>query len=212
MFDPLAFAVFLLAALVIAATPGPGILYVAARALAGGRAEGIASSVGTGMGGLVHVLGGALGLSALLLASADAFTVVKLLGAAYLVHLGVQAIRTAGAPIDLAPPAAAGAARALRQGILVEALNPKTAAFFLAFLPQFVDPARGDPAVQFVLLGALSVTLNTGVDIVAALAAAGIRRRIAANPRLVRRIRQGTGGLFCGLGLLLAFARRPAAA
>jgi len=211
MFDPLSFVLFLGAALVIAVTPGPGILYVAARSLAGGRAVGIASSVGTGVGGLVHVAGGALGLSALLLASAEVFAIFKLVGAAYLVGLGIQAIRAAGQPLEMAATGRAGSGPALRQGIVVEALNPKTAAFFLAFLPQFVDPGRGDVALQFVVLGILSVTLNTAVDIVVACAAAHVRRQVAGNPATVRRIRQGSGATLCGLGLLLALARRPAA-
>src|SRR5690606_15641270 len=114
---------------------------------------------------------GAVGLSALLLASAELFTLLKLAGAAYLVLLGIRTIRAAGTPIGLARTGAGSPVEAFRQGIVVEALNPKTAAFFLAFLPQFVDPSRGDVAVQFVVLGTISVLLNTGADIVAAAAA-----------------------------------------
>ncbi|BBK34158.1 threonine/homoserine/homoserine lactone efflux protein [Stella humosa] len=211
MFDPLAFTLFVAAALAIALTPGPGILYVAARSLAGGRADGIASSVGTGIGGLVHIVAGACGVSAILLASAEVFTLFKLLGAAYLVFLGVQTIRSAGQPLAMAAPTGTSAGGAFRQGILVEALNPKTAAFFLAFLPQFVDPARGEVALQFVLLGVVSVVLNTAVDIVVAFGAAAIARQIAGRPAIVRRLRYGSGATMCGLGALLAFARRPAA-
>src|SRR3954447_26869200 len=136
-------ALFFVAALVLAVTPGPGIFYVAARTLAGGRAEGMASSVGTGIGGMVHVLAGSLGVSAIVLASAELFTVLKLLGAAYLVWIGFRTFQAArrdalatlaGEPA--APPV--GARRAFQEGVLVEALNPKTAAFFLAFVPQFV--------------------------------------------------------------------------
>src|SRR5436190_12543262 len=118
---------FLAAALVIALTPGPGIFYVAARTLAGGRLEGIASSLGTGIGGLVHVLAGAFGVSALLMASADAFAAVKLAGAFYLVYLGVKTWRSAGLAAPHLPVAATGASPAFKEGIVVEALNPKTA-------------------------------------------------------------------------------------
>jgi len=211
MIDPLSFALFLGAALLVAVTPGPGILYVAARTLAGGRADGIASSVGTGIGGMVHVAGGAVGLSALLLASAELFTVLKLAGAAYLVLLGIRTIRAARMPLDLAAAPAARPRDAFRQGIVVEALNPKTAAFFLAFLPQFVDPSRGDAAMQFVVLGTISVALNTGADIVAAGAADFVRRTMLERPAVIRRLREASGAVLCGLGLMLAFARRPQA-
>lgn len=205
MFDT-SFALFLAAAIVIAVTPGPGILYVAARTLAGGRDEGIASSFGTGLGGLVHVLAGAAGVSALVMASAEAFTVLKVAGAAYLVWLGLKTIREAGAElaIDLQTT---GSRRALREGVLVEALNPKTAAFFLAFIPQFIDPA-GAVAAQFAALGLTSVALNTAVDVVVAYSAARARSSFANRPALLKRIRQGSGSVMCGLGASLLLARR----
>jgi threonine/homoserine/homoserine lactone efflux protein len=127
---------FLLAALVLAVTPGPGIAYVVARTAAGGRAEGLASCVGTGLGGLFHVCAAALGLSVLLAQSAMAFTVVKYVGAAYLVYLGVRLLLVK-APVVVGAVVPGGARRALLEGVLVEALNVKTALFFLAFLPQF---------------------------------------------------------------------------
>jgi threonine/homoserine/homoserine lactone efflux protein len=206
------FLLFLGAALVIAMTPGPGILYVAARSLAGGRAEGIASSFGTGLGGFVHILGGAAGVSALLLASAEAFTLLKLAGAAYLVWLGLRTLREARRPLAVAASVPVlGARGAFREGALVEALNPKTAAFFLAFVPQFVDPAAAMPvALQFALLGLVSVTLNTGADVLVALGAGRARTGLAARPLLVRRLREVSGGTMIALGAALAFARRPA--
>jgi threonine/homoserine/homoserine lactone efflux protein len=208
MVEAASFWFFLAAALLIAISPGPGILYVAARTLAGGRAEGIASSVGTGIGGFVHVLAGAVGVSALVMASAEAFTVLKLLGAAYLVWLGIKTIRAAKAGTELLHAVAArGRARALREGILVEALNPKTAAFFLAFIPQFIDPA-GSVALQFVLLGTISVALNTAVDVIVAYGAASVRSQLRTRPGVIRRLQQGSGILMCGLGAVLAFARR----
>lgn len=205
-------AFFLVAALVVAVTPGPGLLYVAARSLSGGRADGIASSLGTGIGGSVHIAAGALGVSALVLACAEAFTVLKVAGALYLVWLGLRTIRTAS-PAAATPIAEAGRKgwrSGLREGFVVEALNPKTAAFFLAFIPQFVDPARGDVALQFALLGTISVVLNTAADIVVAFAAGSVRAGVAARPGLLRRLRQGSGAMMCTLGAALAFARRPA--
>src|SRR3954447_17871578 len=138
------FLLFLAAASVIAAVPGPGIFYVAARTLSGGRRTGIASTLGTALGGLVHVIAGALGVSAIILASAELFTALKFAGALYLMWLGVRTFREGRQtmPQGASPP---GAARAFREGVLVEALNPKTAAFFLAFIPQFIEPAGGHP-------------------------------------------------------------------
>ncbi|MGQ0680787.1 LysE family translocator [Bradyrhizobium sp.] len=208
-------ALYFAAALLLAVTPGPGIFYVAARTLAGGRAEGVASSFGTGLGGMVHVLAGSLGVSAIVLASAELFTALKLVGAAYLVWLGYRTLRaarrdaSAGLQGDAAAPPI-GPRRAFREGVLVEALNPKTAAFFLAFIPQFVDPAAGTIALQFVVLGFVSVALNTLADIVVAFAASRIREGAAARPALIRRLREASGGAMIALGLGLALARRPA--
>jgi len=207
-------ALYLAAAFLLAITPGPGIFYVAARTLAGGRAEGIASSFGTGLGGMVHVLAGSLGVSALVLASAELFTVLKLVGAAYLVWLGVrtfQAARRDAAHVlaggTVEPPI--GPRRAFREGVLVEALNPKTAAFFLAFIPQFVD-TTGSVALQFLVLGFISILLNTLADVVVAFAASGIRDGAAARPELIKRLREASGGAMIALGIGLALAKRPA--
>ena len=134
------FTLFLLAALVVAAVPGPGIFYVAARTLSGGKRAGFASTVGTAIGGLVHVIAGGLGVSAIVLASAELFTALKFAGALYLVWLGLKTFREAR-DVLAQPLVTVGSQRAFREGVLVEALNPKTAAFFLAFIPQFLDPA-----------------------------------------------------------------------
>jgi threonine/homoserine/homoserine lactone efflux protein len=170
---------FLPAALLVALTPGPGIFYVAARTLAGGRGEGIASSIGLGLGGLVHVIAGAVGISALVMASAEAFTMVKILGVVYLVWLGLKAWREAR--VLLPTIRTTGSRQALREGIIVEALNPKTAAFFLAFIPQFVDASQ-PVAAQFVVLGVISVALNTTADIVVTYGAAIARADLENCP------------------------------
>ena len=211
MIDPQSAALFTAAALALAISPGPGNFYVAARTLAGGRADGVASSLATGLGGLVHVVAGSIGVSALLLASATLFAVLKWVGAAYLVWLGIRTIRSARA--DSLPGAEhlgpTGARGAFREGVLVEALNPKTAAFFLAFIPQFVDPEAGSVAAQFAVLGLISVALNTIADLGVALVAARIRAAMTSRPTLIRRLRQGSGAMMVTLGLGLLFARRP---
>jgi len=204
------FVLFLAATGLIAITPGPGIMYVAAQTLKGGRATGIAASVGTWIGGLVHVGAGAVGVSALVLASAEAFAVFKLVGAAYLIWLGIKTWRGAGIALEIDPVVQTSAApRALRDGIVVEALNPKSAAFFLAFLPQFVSPSDGYVALQFVALGLITVTLNTAVDVAVTLGAARIRQGVSARPVLMRRIRQMSASVFVALGVSLALSRRP---
>lgn len=213
------FLLFLAAATVLAITPGPGIFYVAARTLAAGRAEGVASSLGTGIGGLVHVLAGAVGVSALLMASASAFTVLKWVGAAYLIFIGIRTIRQARALQAQTWQAAgvhavesvAAARRAFREGIAVEALNPKTAAFFLAFLPQFISPAAGPVWLQFVALGLISVALNTLVDLVVAFAASRVRTATHGQARRIKAIQQGSGLAMVALGVGLLLARRPGA-
>jgi threonine/homoserine/homoserine lactone efflux protein len=206
MFSLQAFLLFLAAALLVAVTPGPGIFYIVARTLAGGRTEGLASSVGLGLGGLVHVLGGALGVSALIMASAEAFTALKIAGALYLIWLGVKTWREARIVVP-AEVQTTGARRALREGIVVEALNPKTAAFFLAFIPQFVDPTA-HVAAQFIVLGLISVTLNTSVDLIVTHWAAKARAGLAERPSFITRTRQASGAVMCGLGATLLVARR----
>ena len=196
---------FLAAALLVALTPGPGIFYVAARTLAGGRGEGMASSIGLGLGGLVHVIAGAVGISALVMASAEAFTMVKILGAVYLVWLGLKAWREAR--VLLPTIRTTGSRQAFREGIIVEALNPKTAAFFLAFIPQFVDASQ-PVAAQFVVLGVISVALNTTADIVVTYGAAIARAGLENRPSLIMRARQASGAVMCGLGASLLFVRR----
>jgi len=209
-------ALYFAAALLLAIAPGPGIFYVAARTLAGGRAEGVASSCGTGLGGMVHVLAGGFGVSAIVLASAELFAALKLIGAAYLIWMGLRTFLSArcdalAASHDgpAAPPV--GPRRAFREGVLVEALNPKTAAFFLAFIPQFVNPAEGYVALQFVMLGFVSVVLNTLADVVVALGASGIRDGAAARPAVIRRLREASGAAMMALGIGLALAKRPVA-
>src|SRR5712671_7841739 len=201
MIDVHRLALFLAAALVLAITPGPGIFYVLARTLGGGRPEGIDSSLGTFLGGLFHVLAAALGVSAILAASAVAFHAVKYVGAAYLVWLGVRMIRTRNAEVTFT---AAPSQDAFRQGIFTEALNPKTALFFLSFIPQFIAPERGHVFVQFVILVALSVILNTTADLLVVSLAAPLERKLKSRPRFRSRQRIASGTGLIGHGTYVA--------
>ena len=204
MFDVHRLVLFLAAALLLAITPGPGIFYVLARSLAGGKREGILSSLGTFVGGLFHVFAAALGLSAILAASAVAFHTVKYAGAAYLVWLGIRMIRTRNA--EMAVDAAGPSKGAFRQGILTEVLNPKTALFFLSFIPQFVAPGHGHLFFQFALLGAISVGLNTAADLVVVGMASPLERKLKNSVRFRRRQRTASGIGMIGLGASLALA------
>jgi threonine/homoserine/homoserine lactone efflux protein len=199
---------FTLAAVTIALIPGPGILYVLARSLGGGRDEGFRSAIGTGIGGLAHVTAAAAGLSALIATSATAFSVVKYVGAAYLIWLGGRALlaRDREPPLAAVDQAPARSSNALSQGVLTELLNPKTALFFLTFLPQFCQPDRGPLAVQVVVLGAVSVVLNTAVDFVVAVAAGRLSERLRRRPSTWRRQQIATGSILVGLGVYAAAA------
>ncbi len=204
-------ALFFGAALVLAAMPGPGMFYIAGRTLASGRADGLASCMGSALGGCLHVLAGAVGVSALVMASATAFAALKLAGGLYLVYLGIQTWRPA-AVTALAQEGATGpdALRAFRQGVIVEATNPKMAAFFLAIIPQFIDASRGSVAAQFAVFGLISVALNTGMAILVVSAASAMRGRLTNKAHIVRRLRQGSGAILGGLGVSLLLTRRPA--
>ena len=203
----MSFLAFLVAAVVLAVTPGPGIAYVVARTVAGGRAEGLASCIGTGIGGLLHVVAAAIGLTLLVAESALAFTLVKVLGAAYLVYLGIGMLLRKDAPFTTGPVVSRGARRALFEGVLVEALNVKTALFFLAFLPQFTS-AGAPLAPQLVLLGGVCVALNTLVDVVAVFAAHRLLGSGAARAARARMLNRLSGVTMVGLGAFLALARR----
>ncbi|MFL6429013.1 MAG: LysE family translocator [Acidobacteriaceae bacterium] len=198
------FLVFGAAALLLAVTPGPGMLYVLGRTVNGGRREGVLSSLGTFAGGSIHVLAAALGLSAILATSAMAFQVVRYAGAAYLIYLGIAMIRSR----NLAPQSAMNkrerGSRPFLQGITTEVLNPKTALFFLSFIPQFVSMARGHVMLQFLILGTVSVTLNTCADLVVVMSASAVARKMKGDERFARRQRTASGMGMIGLGIYVA--------
>ncbi len=205
MFDLTTFWVFLTAAVTLAIIPGPGMFYVLTRTLRGGRREGLLSTVGTGIAGLVHTFAAALGVSAILATSALAFAVVKWLGAAYLVYLGIKTL-LGGSGFSTADVAQTPSGGALRQGIIAEILNPKTALFFLAFIPQFVHPGGG-VFWQFVLLGAITTLLTSGVDLLVVLGASPLSVLMRRNRAVRIAQRYGTGTALVGLGVYVAVER-----
>jgi threonine/homoserine/homoserine lactone efflux protein len=207
MFDRHLLLLFLAAATLLAVTPGPGIFYVLARTLSGGKREGVLSAFGTFIGGSIHVLAAGFGLSAVLAASATAFSVVKYAGAFYLVWLGIRMIRTRNMPMDQ-PAETGNKNHAFRQGIVTEVLNPKTALFFLSFLPQFVNPALGHVVGQFLLLGIMSVSLNTTADLVVVAFATPLGARLRSSARFRRNQRVASGVGMIGLGAFVAFGEK----
>lgn len=198
---------FMAAALALNVTPGPDMLYVVARSVGEGRAAGIISALGIAAGSLVHTLAVALGLAGLLRAVPLAFEIVKWVGAAYLIWLGIRTLRTRGS-VGQMTVTSASMRTVFAQGMLTNLLNPKVALFFLAFLPQFVDPERGPVALQIISLGLLFNTSGTLVNILVAILASGAgawSRRQFGESVLLRRV---TGVLFIGLGVRLALLER----
>ena len=211
MFDFTRFFLFLTAAILLAIAPGPGMLYVLARSLAGGKREGVLSAFGTFLGGMVHVLAAALGVSIVLAKSAVAFATVKYVGAAYLCFLGVRMILDARRDKATAESISLDASREVKrarnplwQGVATEVLNPKTALFFLSFIPQFVDRSGGHVFLQFVALGTISVVMNTTADLVVIALAGPLGERIRSSATFRRRQRTVTGAIMIGLGTYLA--------
>jgi threonine/homoserine/homoserine lactone efflux protein len=198
---------FSFAAFVLIAIPGPNLIYIVARGVEQGRSAALVSALGVETGTLVHVAAAAVGLSALLASSDIAFDIVRYLGAAYLVYLGVRTLRrrqgsTAGADAD-----ATGAPRlghAYRQAVLVNVFNPKVALFFLAFLPQFIDPARGAAGAQVLVLGVVFLLVGLCVDIAYASAAGAIGHWLRRRPRALRWQRYTSGGVYLALGAAAA--------
>jgi threonine/homoserine/homoserine lactone efflux protein len=202
-------ALFAVAALTLLVIPGPAVLYIVTRSVDQGRAAGLASVCGVHVGTLLHVAAAALGLSALLVSSATAYDTVRWLGAAYLVWLGVRRLlaRDGDVPAAAGPEARrAGLGRVFAQGVVVNVLNPKTALFFFAFLPQFVDPSRGSVPFQVLVLGVAFVLLgllSDGAYAVAASTGAGWLRR---RPGVARASRLVSGGVLISLGVTTALA------
>ncbi|MBI4784057.1 MAG: LysE family translocator [Oscillatoriophycideae cyanobacterium NC_groundwater_1537_Pr4_S-0.65um_50_18] len=203
-------SLFLTAAFILSITPGPGILYTLARSFNGGRSEGIASALGLFVGGLIHVVAAAVGISSLLMTSATAFTIIKYVGAAYLIYLGLRTLLSQDTlSIDtnaVAQPQRSGSA--FYQGVITEVLNPKTALFFLAFIPQFINVANGNVLTQFLFLGLITDLLNLFVDVVVATFAGPIGQKLRTSYKFRQGQRITSGCTMIGLGAYVAVAEQ----
>ena len=204
MIGPPTLGVFAAAAFLLLMTPGPAVLYIVTRSVEQGRRAGLVSVLGICTGTLAHVTAAALGISALLVASTNAFNVLRYLGAAYLIVLGIRTLskrETAAGAVEVAP---ASLRRIFAQGVIVNLLNPHTALFFFAFLPQFVDPSKGAVPVQIVTLGLLFVLMSAMTDAVWAIGAGTAGDWIRRNRKFARVQRYVTGGALIGLGAAAA--------
>ena len=207
------FFLFLSAALLLAIAPGPGMLYVLARTLAGGKREGILSALGTFLGGMAHVFAAAAGISVILAKSASAFATVKYAGAAYLCYLGIRMIldaqkQDASLSKEFSPQGTFPRRSAFWQGVMTEVLNPKTALFFLSFIPQFVNRGSVHVFAQFLVLGSISVALNTSADLMVTALAGPLGSRIRTSARFRKQQRTATGVIMIGLGTYLATSEK----
>ncbi len=206
--DPHSLLLFVGAGLLLNVTPGPDLLYILGRSVSQGRAAGVLSALGIGAGCLFHVTAATLGLSALLLALPLGYDLVRWAGAAYLVVLGVKALRSGGGALEVRALVPVSRRRIFLQGALTNVLNPKVALFFLAFLPQFADPARGPLAPQLLLLGSIFTVNGTLVCIVFALFASQLGAWLKTRFGVSRMLDRATGGLFVALGVRLALLDR----
>jgi threonine/homoserine/homoserine lactone efflux protein len=204
--DPSRLALFVGAALLLLVVPGPSVLYIVTQSVSHGRRAGMASVAGITTGTLVHIAAATIGLSALLASSALAFDVVKYLGAAYLIVVGIRRLAGLERPDEGRAAGSRSLSRLYRQGIVVNVLNPKTALFFLAFLPQFVDSTRGAAWAQILLLGLLFAALGFLSDGAWALVAGTLGERLRGSRRFPQVQRYVSGSVFVGLGALAAFS------
>jgi len=200
--------VFLLAALILLLTPGPAVLYIIARGMDQGRLAGFVSVLSIEAGNSIHVLAATLGLSAVLMSSALAFSVVKYLGAAYLIYLGIRRLLARDENHEIAHLKHQSLRRIYSQGVLVAALNPKTALFFLAFLPQFVDPSVGSVTLQFLTLGGLFILMAVVTDSMYALLASTAGGWLKRNRTFLRADRYLVGSVYIGLGVTAALSHK----
>lgn len=201
MFESATLAFFMGTTLVFLLTPGPAVFYIVARSIDQGRRAGIVSTLGINAGTLVHVTAAAFGISAILMSSALAFNVVKYLGAAYLIFLGVRKLCTREEEQATEARAPQKLSRIFGQGVLINLLNPKTALFFFAFLPQFVDPSRGSVVVQILVLGGIFVIMAFLSDSLYAILAGTMGQWLKGNLRFLRLQRYLTGSVYIALGV-----------
>lgn len=204
--SPSTLLVFSSAALLLLVIPGPSVLFIVTRSIDQGRRAGLVSVAGTHAGSVVHVAAAAAGLSAIIVSSAVAFSAVKYAGAAYLVWLGVRRWRAGESALVTEPSRNRATRRVFRDGFVVSVLNPKTAIFFLAFLPQFIDIDRGSVTFQIVTLGLLFIILGSISDSAYALGAAAIGSVVRRSIRVRRTERYVSSGVYLGLGVTTAVA------
>jgi threonine/homoserine/homoserine lactone efflux protein len=207
--DGTTFLLFAAASLAFLVVPGPSVFYIVTRSLSQGRRAGVTSMLGVQVGGLVHVVAAAFGVSAVIASSAEAFTVVKYAGAAYLVFLGVRKLMASGGEAAEEPRGDASAKHLFWHGVVVNVLNPKTALFFLAFLPQFIDPEAGPIVPQMLVLGTMLVALGVLSDGTYALVAARAGAKLRATASARRMLDRVSGGVFVALGVVAAVAGEP---
>lgn len=206
MIDSRSLMIFVAAALALLLAPGPAVLYIVARSIDQGALAGIVSVFGIGLGALVHVTAAALGLSALLVSSALAFMIVKYLGAAYLIYLGISTLLKKPAPIETETPKKQSLFKIFRQGVIVNIFNPKTALFFFAFLPQFVNAERGSVTLQILFLGGLFTTMAICTDSIYALLAGRLGVWLKNSIRFQKIQKYFSGSIYILLGLTTAFS------
>lgn len=203
---------FMMSAFILSITPGPAIFYTLARSLHGGHGEGVKSALGLFVGGLFHVVAAAIGLSGMIMASSLAFQVVKYAGGAYLIYLGLRSLLAKDTLIpEAVNPSGEAVLRqsnAFAQGVITEILNPKTALFFLAFIPQFIDVGQGHIFTQFLVLGLITDGFNLAADLAIAFGAGSIGQLLRSNRRFRKGQQYLSGGTFVGLGLYVAMTEK----
>lgn len=208
MTDLSTLATYMIVVLGLFLIPGPAVLLTIARAVSGGRRIGIATGLGIAAGDLVHTILATIGLSAILMTSAVAFSIVKYAGVAYLVYIGIRAILEKPEPLDMPTVRAITAGRAFRQALLAEVLNPKTALFFLAFLPQFVNPQNGSAVVQLMVLGLIFVAMSAAYTALIAFGAGSLTGFLRRNAAIWNWQGKAVGMIYIALGLRLAMQER----
>ena len=208
MFDLYQLLIYVGVVALLFIVPGPAVILTLARSISGGARAGVATGAGIAIGDMLHTLAAIIGLSAILMTSSLAYEVVRYLGAAYLIYLGIVALLERTDDLNVPSVPSIAPAQAFRQAVIIEILNPKTALFFLAFLPQFTDPGRGAIWVQLLILGAIFVVMSFAFTSLLALAAARISKWIGRHSSIGRWQGKLIGGIYITLGLQLAFQER----
>lgn len=208
MFDPSQLLIYIGVVALLFIVPGPAVILTLARSISGGAQAGVATGAGIAMGDMLHTLAAVIGLSAILMTSSLAYEIVRYLGAGYLIYLGLVAFFERAGNLDVPDMPPISANKAFRQAIIIEILNPKTALFFLAFLPQFTDPSRGALWMQLLVLGVIFVTMSFAFTSLLAVCAAGVSKWIGRNSSIGRWQGKAIGSIYVALGLQLALQER----